>query len=496
MSKRLSSGMAAITRALLTGALFVAFAAVPQVWAQTATVSGSLSAFDVVNDTGQPVHGFEIQIEGALPGDLYYTAPGQRYGQPTVVPYATGVYIRYKSSYSATTGTYTATTPMHTPGSPFSWNDCYQLGSTYATSGCEHFGQSLRPTPAGQITGVTGRWMIDDPANPGNLIALNPPAAIPFATWSIAASTVSFAAPVVVAQIEPPEPPETPEVYGDAQWAKVYVAQYPFEVTGDQLTSDNTNVVPEDATKLEVAWEIVQKSPPSNGNQKQTRNRNQGGIAASTRSIVRRYELYKYTGVYDATTHQAICADGTCTAPSAGELGGPLSAQNTAVNVTADSFAIAKSGNGGVSDSGKVISCGSACATFAPNGTILSLTAAPASGVIFAGWGGACSGNQLTCSVTVNGQVSASATFKSQFTLSIGHSNPGTVTGTPAGNDRAIDCGGTCSAKFTEGTAITLTATPPAGKTFVNWSGGCSGIAPTCTLTIGKDTAVQAVFSK
>src|SRR5205814_5982168 len=101
MSKRFSSGIAAFTRALPAGALFLCFAAAPHVWAQTATVSGSLSAFDVVNDTGQPVHGFEIQIEGALPGDLYYTAPGQRYGMPTVVPYATGVYIRYKSPYNA-----------------------------------------------------------------------------------------------------------------------------------------------------------------------------------------------------------------------------------------------------------------------------------------------------------------------------------------------------------------------------------------------------------
>ena len=64
------------------------------------------------------------------------------------------------------------------------------------------------------------------------------------------------------------------------------------------------------------------------------------------------------------------------------------------------------------------------------------------------------------------------------------------------GNDRAIDCGGNCSAKFTDGTAVTLTAVPPAGKTFVNWAGGCAGTDPTCTLTITKDTSVQAVFSK
>ncbi|HYW73781.1 MAG TPA: hypothetical protein VE961_22355, partial [Pyrinomonadaceae bacterium] len=64
------------------------------------------------------------------------------------------------------------------------------------------------------------------------------------------------------------------------------------------------------------------------------------------------------------------------------------------------------------------------------------------------------------------------------------------------GNDRALDCGGNCSAKFSQGTTVTLTATPAAGKLFVNWSGACSGTSPTCTLTIDKNTSVQAVFSK
>jgi len=121
------------------------------------------------------------------------------------------------------------------------------------------------------------------------------------------------------------------------------------EVTADELSSLNPAVVPESAAQIEVAWDILQASPPSNGNQNRTRNRNQGSIAVDTRSIIRRYEVYKYTGAYDAVTHQVACADLTCTAPSAGEVGGPLSAQNTATNVTADSLSVVKSGNGTVS---------------------------------------------------------------------------------------------------------------------------------------------------
>ena len=90
----------------------------------------------------------------------------------------------------------------------------------------------------------------------------------------------------------------------------------------------------------------------------------------------------------------------------------------------------------------------------------------------------------------------AGAVGTPSYTLSIGRSNPGTVTGTPAGTDRAINCGSACSAKFLQGTIITLTATPPDGKTFASWSGACSGTAPSCAFNIVKDSSVQANFNK
>jgi len=421
--------------------------------AQTATISGTLSAFDVVNNTRKDAHGFEIQIDGVAQNDLYYTVFGGRYGSPTVTPYATGVYVRYQSSYNSATAAWNQTTPNNgnADAQTFSWQNCYQGGAGYSTSGCEHFGQSMRPIQPGTVVKVTGRWMVEDTTNPGNLVALDPPAAIPFATCFIGPVSGVAAAPVVVAQVEAPEPPETPETYGDAQWVKIFKTQLTRFVTGDELTSDNPNVVPESATQVEVAWDILQASPTSvNGKQNRTRNQNQGGIAADTRSVIRRYELYKYTGAYDATTHQVTCADGTCTAPSAGELGAALSAQNTASNVTADSLTVLKTGTGTVS--GGAISCGNSCAAFATAGSVVSLTASPASGKVFGGWSGACSGTQATCSVTVNGQVTVGAAFKSIFTLSVGRSNPGTVAAIPAGNDRVLDCGSNCSAKFMEGT--------------------------------------------
>jgi len=480
-------------KSLLTAALSFGLLAVPMMTrAQTATITGFLSNFDVVNETGQDAHGFEIRLEGATPNDLYYTVPGQQYGMPTVGTYATGVTIRWESPYDASTQTYTKRTPQHTPGAPYNWNDCYQLGATYATAGCEALGQWLRPIPAGRTVTATGRWLVDDPQNPGTLIPFEPNVAIPFPSYSVAAVATVGTAPVVVAEVEAPEPPETPEVYGNAQWMKVYKTQLTREATPDDLTSDNPTV-PQDASQLEVAWEILQASPPSNG--KQTRNRHQSGINPDTRSVIRRFETYAYTGAYDAITHKAICADTVCAAPSAGELGGFIAAQNSAVNVLPDALTVVRTGSGTVNSSNSAIKCGNACSAFTTNGTTISLTAVPG-GSVFTGWTGACTGTQLTCTVPVSGALQVGAGFLPPFTLSVGRSNPGTVTASPNGIDRAINCGGTCSAKFLQFTTVTLTATPPAGKTFTGWSGACSGTAPTCTLIIGKDTSVQAIFGK
>jgi DNA-binding beta-propeller fold protein YncE len=87
-------------------------------------------------------------------------------------------------------------------------------------------------------------------------------------------------------------------------------------------------------------------------------------------------------------------------------------------------------------------------------------------------------------------------TGTTQFTVSVGRSNPGTVIASPSGVDRALNCGNACSAKFNAGTAISLVATPPAGKSFVSWGGACAGTAPTCDLTVNANLSVQANFSK
>lgn len=63
----------------------------------------------------------------------------------------------------------------------------------------------------------------------------------------------------------------------------------------------------------------------------------------------------------------------------------------------------------------------------------------------------------------------------------------GTGSGTITSNIDGINCGGTCSAPFSNKTPVTLTVNPEAGARFIGWSGDCSGTGP-CTVTVPLET--------
>jgi DNA-binding beta-propeller fold protein YncE len=102
-----------------------------------------------------------------------------------------------------------------------------------------------------------------------------------------------------------------------------------------------------------------------------------------------------------------------------------------------------------------------------------------------------------TCRVTASNfagsaqQTSAAHVVLATLNVSKQGAGSGTVTSSPAG----INCGGTCSAQFGEGTMVMLTATAAAGSTFTGWSSDCTGMA-TCTVMMSTDHSATATFTK
>jgi len=100
-----------------------------------------------------------------------------------------------------------------------------------------------------------------------------------------------------------------------------------------------------------------------------------------------------------------------------------------------------------------------------------------------------CSGLTKSCSVLLEKDSTLEATFVPAM-----HALTVTKAGSGAGT---VTCNGTtCASSYSEGTGVTLEATPASGSTFAGWSGGgCSGTG-SCVVTIEEAAvAVTATFT-
>ncbi|PYN80207.1 MAG: hypothetical protein DMD96_14190 [Candidatus Rokuibacteriota bacterium] len=155
---------------------------------------------------------------------------------------------------------------------------------------------------------------------------------------------------------------------------------------------------------------------------------------------------------------------------------------------------VTRTGSGIVASTPAGIDCGSACVATYTGGTGVILTAAPASGWVFAGWsGGGCAGTG-SCALTLMTATTVRATFAPApvaLTVVRAGLGSGSVTSAPA----SIACGTTCSATFRAGSPVVLTAAPATGSVLAGWSGGgCTGTG-TCTVTPVSATTVTATFT-
>jgi hypothetical protein len=156
---------------------------------------------------------------------------------------------------------------------------------------------------------------------------------------------------------------------------------------------------------------------------------------------------------------------------------------------------VAVTGAGGakgeITSSPAGIACPLICATGFDRSTAVTLSANPSPGSSFAGWLGDCAGTS-TCTVTMNGDKSVSASFVStRYSISVSIVGKGRVTSRPAG----IFCPSRCFGSFAAGTALQLRATPAKHFRFTGWRRGRSGKA-SCNITVKNNQVVNAVFRR
>ena len=167
---------------------------------------------------------------------------------------------------------------------------------------------------------------------------------------------------------------------------------------------------------------------------------------------------------------------------------------------TAGTFPLNVSVSGPGRVTGASISCGngaSTCTATFSSGTTVTLTATPGTAVTFGGWGGACTGTEPKCTVSMTAAKSVSATFTAAGT-------PGTLTINVVGRGSVSTSAGACASTgrakscvqhFKAGATARLTARPAAGQAFLGWAGACSGKRTTCTVKLSKALAATATFT-
>ncbi|NJO16122.1 MAG: hypothetical protein HC877_10315 [Thioploca sp.] len=181
----------------------------------------------------------------------------------------------------------------------------------------------------------------------------------------------------------------------------------------------------------------------------------------------------------DCSSSVTINADMTCTATF-----DPKPPPGTVA------LTILKTGTGGGTVSINGSACGNPCSQTYPMGSVITLTATPDTNSVFTGW----SGTNCGSSVTINADMTCTAIFNSKptspSTTILTITKAGMGNGTISGS--GINCGNTCSYTYSQGTAVTLTATPDGNSTFTGWSGTHCG----STFTITTSINCTATFAK
>ncbi|MCC6455839.1 MAG: PKD domain-containing protein [Caldilineaceae bacterium] len=156
---------------------------------------------------------------------------------------------------------------------------------------------------------------------------------------------------------------------------------------------------------------------------------------------------------------------------------------------------MAGNGSGSVVSDPAGIDCGATCNSSYDYGSSVVLTPAAAAGSHFTGWSGACLGLD-PCQVTLLESQVVTANFAIDtypLTVVLAGNGSGNVVSLPA----EIGCSQpSCSADFSVGTTVALSAVAFSGSSFDGWSGACTG-SEACQVTISPGTTVvTATFNQ
>ena len=368
-----SSSVPTLIRRLTTAVLPLAcLATLP---AQAISTFGTLSNFDVVNDTGGDTNGFEIELEGVTSADIPYQFDYETYGKPRLIDSSIPdpadptktipvVKVRYESPYDPATHSFPLKTVVAAPSLTPGGHQCVNTPLVNNGTGCEHFGLAIIGNPSK----VAYHWLVPDPVTAGNLTHAGSLVSVPAPVWNVQPAA-NPANPPVVAAVIPKQAEEQEEEHrqncslwgAEAQWMVEYVTETEHAELDNLVADcgDNHNCqakAPHDRSETEVEWQLQQARPTCDENgdpvagaaeQNEVKNERQ----AANKSITRRYEFYTYAGAYDPETREAMplasCHDApfACDANNQIDLNQPNTdlgpyrgAQNAAANlVDADS---------------------------------------------------------------------------------------------------------------------------------------------------------------
>jgi hypothetical protein len=199
----------------------------------------------------------------------------------------------------------------------------------------------------------------------------------------------------------------------------------------------------------------------------------------------------EFVGFSAGTESAASCSTSPCTFTIEAD-----SSLTATFNLIPRTLTIAKAGSG--SGSVKCEANGGpaeACAASYPNGTSVKLSTTVSVGSEFAGFSAgtesAASCSTSPCTFTIEADSSLTATF---------NLIPRTLTITKAGSGTGeVKCeanGGpaeACAPSYPNGTSVKLKATPGAGSELAGFSGACTGMS--CTLSMSANKAVTVTFN-